>query len=79
MRRKNKMKFSEALKHMKKGKKAKLPSWEGYWTWEFDDVIGTDTIVMYLKDGQVLDIRNTTDLEFTIENILSNQWLIIEE
>lgn len=73
------MKFSEALKHMKKGKKAKLPSWKGYWTWEFDDVIGTDTILMYLRDGQVLDIRNTTDLEFTIENILSNQWLIIEE
>ena len=31
--RKKNMKFSEAFKMMKQGKKVKLPSWGGYWYW----------------------------------------------
>lgn len=27
------MKFEEALKALKSGSKAKLPSWGGYWYW----------------------------------------------
>lgn len=27
------MKFSEAFKMMKQGRKVKLPSWGGYWYW----------------------------------------------
>ena len=28
------MKFSEALKNMKRGIPMKLPSWGGYWYWD---------------------------------------------
>ena len=28
------MKFTEALREMKEGKKVKLPSWGGYWYWD---------------------------------------------
>lgn len=49
------MKFEEALKAMKAGSKAKLPSWGGYWYWSPEK----ETIIMHTKDGQELDIRET--------------------
>ena len=66
------MKFEEALKAMKKGEKVKLPSWAGYWVW--DDKKGT--VVMYCKDGKVLDIRETDVVEFTLMNVCSDEWII---
>lgn len=44
------MKFEEALKAMKAGSKAKLPSWGGYWYWSPEK----ETIIMHTKDGQEL-------------------------
>lgn len=41
------MKFEEALKAMKAGSKAKLPSWGGYWYWSPEK----ETIIMHTKDG----------------------------
>lgn len=48
------MKFEEALKAMKAGSKAKLPSWGGYWYWSPEK----ETIIMHTKDGQELDTGN---------------------
>lgn len=69
------MKFAEALKEMKKGIPAKLPCWGGYWRWDEEK----ETIVMHTKDGQELDIRETQRVEYTLENILSDEWIIADK
>lgn len=68
------MKFEEALKAMKCGSKAKLPSWGGYWYWNPEK----ETIIMHTKDGQELDIRETQNVEYTLHNILSDEWALAD-
>lgn len=65
------MKFTEALKEMKKGTPMKLPSWGGYWCWDAE----AQTIIMYTKDNQRLDIRETQRVEYTLMNVLSDEWI----
>lgn len=65
------MKFKEAFKEMKSGFAVKLPSWGGYWRWDEE----TQTILMYTKDGGCLDIRETQRVEYTLQNILSDEWI----
>ena len=66
------MKFTEAFKMMKKGAKAKLPSWGGYWYWDPEK----ETIMMCTKDNELLDIRETQAEEYTTMNICSDEWVI---
>lgn len=68
------MKFEEALKAMKHGSKVKLPSWGGYWYWNPEK----ETIIMHTKDGQELDIRETQNVEYTLQNILSDEWALAD-
>ena len=65
------MKFLEALNNMKKGIPMKLPSWGGYWCWDPEK----ETVVMYTKDNQRLDIRETQRVEYTLQNVLSEDWI----
>ena len=65
------MKFKEAFKEMKSGLAVKLPSWAGYWCWDEE----AQTILMYTKDGGCLDIRETQRVEYTLQNILSDEWI----
>ena len=76
------MRFDEAFKAMKQGAKVKLPSWGGYWCWD----PGKQTIMMHCRPqdsdkGQrpVLDIRETERVEYTLKNILSEDWQIADE
>lgn len=76
------MKFSEALKLMKQGTPMKLPSWGGYWCWDKEK----QTIMMHCKpqdadkgQGPVLDIRETQRVEYTLENVLSEDWQVATE
>lgn len=69
------MNFKEAFMLMKNGAKIKLPSWGGYWYWDDDK----QTIVMHTKDGEELDIRETQRVQYTLENILSDEWQIANE
>lgn len=66
------MKFKEAFEEMKSGIPVKLPSWAGYWWWDEE----SQTILMYTKDGDCLDIRETQKVEYTIQNILSDEWIV---
>ena len=66
------MKFSEAFKIMKQGGKVKLPSWGGYWYWSPEK----ETITMHTKDGQEMDIRETQSVVYTLQNILSDEWIV---
>ena len=65
------MKFKEAFEEMKSGIPVKLPSWAGYWWWDEE----SQTILMYTKDGDCLDIRETQNVEYTLQNILSDEWV----
>lgn len=72
------MKFDQALALMKQGTPMKLPSWGGYWMWDSDK----ETIMMHCRAEQsdngksILDIRETQRVEYTLENILSEDWII---
>lgn len=68
------MKFERALRAMKSGSKVKLPSWGGYWYWDPEK----ETIVIHTKEGQELDIRETQTVEYTIQNILSDGWVLAD-
>lgn len=75
------MKFSEALKEMKNGKKVKLPSWGGYWCWDAH----RQTVLMHCRPDNsdtgspVMDIRETQRVEYTLTNIASEEWMIADE
>lgn len=69
------MNFKDAFKAMKASSKVKLPSWGGYWYWDNEK----QTIIMHTKDGEELDIRKTERVEYTLGNILSDEWVIADE
>lgn len=76
------MKFEQALKEMKNGTPMKLPSWGGYWCWDEEK----QTIMIHCRQrdadegqGEVLDIRETQRVEYTLMNILSDEWIPASE
>lgn len=71
------MKFDEALKKMKEGAKVKLPSQGGYWYWDAEK----ETVMIQCrpqdgKVGELLDIRETDRVEYTLSNVLSDEWIV---
>ena len=60
---------------MKQGHKVKLPSWAGYWCSDEEGKF----IWMHTKDGEILEIRETSRLEYTLSNVLSDEWMIADE
>lgn len=76
------MNFKDAFELMKKGHKVKLPSWGGYWYWDAEK----RSIMMQCRpkdadkgQGDLLDIRETQRVEYTLSNILSDEWVIADE
>lgn len=69
------MKFEKALLELKAGAKMKRPSWGGYWEWDFEK----KTILMRTKNDETLDIRETQDVAYTLENILADDWIHADE
>lgn len=69
------MLFKEALDKMQNGANVKLPTWGGYWYWDPEK----ETVVMHTKDGKELDIRQTERVEYTLENICSDEWMLANE
>lgn len=69
------MNFKKALIEMKAGAKVKLPSWGGFWYWDPDK----QTVMMHTKDGEDLDIRETQRVEYTLSNILSDEWITADK
>ena len=64
------MKFKEAFEKMKSGAKVKLPGWGGYWYWDPEK----ETIMIQCRPqdsdkGELLDIRETQRVEYTMLNI----------
>lgn len=74
------MKFTEALREMKEGKKVKLPSWGGYWYWDKEK----QTVMIQCRpqdsdQGDLLDIRETQRVEYTLSNVASDEWIIADK
>lgn len=69
------MKFEKALQLMKQGKRMKLPSWGGYWYWDNEK----KTVMMKTKDGELLDIRETERVEYTLLNVASEDWMLADK
>ena len=67
------MEFKQALEALKQGFDVKLPHWSGFW--RFTD----GSIKMHCKDGRILDIRESEDILYTLNGILSNDWEIATE
>lgn len=73
------MNFREAFEQMKAGARVKLPSWGGYWYWEAEK----ETILMQRRSqdadqGELLDIRETQHVEYTVMNMQSDEWVIAD-
>lgn len=74
------MKFKEAFEKMKSGAKVKLPGWGGYWYWDPEK----ETIMIQCRPqdsdkGELLDIRETQRVEYTMLNMQSDEWVIADE
>ena len=75
------MRFCEAFELMKQGLPVKLPSWGGYWCWDEEK----QTIMMHCRpqdsdtQGEVLDIRETQRVEYTMSNICSDEWVVAND
>lgn len=74
------MKFAKAFELMKQGEKVKLPSWGGYWYWDQEK----ETIMIQCRpqdadQGELLDIRETQRVEYTVLNMQSDDWMIADE
>lgn len=67
------MVFKEAYEALKQGAMIKLPEWAGYWKWE------DNSIKMHCKDGKILDIRETEDVDYTLKFIMRDEWEIVGE
>lgn len=75
------MKFVNALDAMKAGAKMKRPAWAGYWEWDAEK----GTILMHCRPGEsdtgqpILDIRETQRVEYTLRNVLADDWIYADE
>lgn len=75
------MRFETALDAMKAGAKVKRPSWAGYWSWDEKK----ETIRMHCRPEEsdtgepVLDIRDTQRVEYTLRNVLADDWIYADE
>lgn len=74
------MNFKEAFKAMKNGAKIKLPGWGGYWYWDPEK----ETVMMQCRkqdadQGDLLDIRETQRVEYTLMNMQFEEWEIADE
>lgn len=67
------MKFKEMLRPLREGKKVKLPFWSGYWQKDGNE------IMMHCHDERVLNIRESDNIFWTLENICSDEWEVVEE
>lgn len=67
------MQFKQAFEAMKGGAKIRCPEWKGYWIWSHN------TIEIHCGDGEVLDIRDTQNVEYTFSFIIRDDWQIVED
>ena len=81
------MNFAGAIFALQRGHKVKRHHWSGYWYLSpisavTSDGYGTDTIptiMMHTCDGGEIDIRQTSDIIYTLSNCACDDWEIVED
>lgn len=74
------MNFAGAIFALQRGHKVKRHHWSGYWY--LAHKCGTDTvqtIMMHTYDGREIDIRQTSDIIYTLSNCACDDWEIVED
>lgn len=67
------MLFSQVLEALKNGCPVKREHWTGFWKKD------GDTVIMHCRGGVDLDIRETEDTFFTLQNIAADDWVMCGE
>lgn len=65
------MNFASALFSLKRGFKIKRKDWIGYWQLE------DDKVMIHCKDGKVINLADSSDIVFTLENAACDDWEVI--
>ena len=73
------MNFIQISNFLKNGYKVRRNGWKGYWVMEDGEII------MYCNQNTDNDelvpipLKETKDILFTLNNVASNDWMIVEE
>ena len=67
------MNFASALFSMLRGHKVRRSHWSGYW------VIEHGELIMHCRDGLVLNLRDSEDMVYTLQNISCDDWEIVKD
>lgn len=69
------MKFQAAYAYLKRGHAITLPEWGGFWSWEEYE----QTIFMHLRNGDVMELTDTPDLDYTLSFMFRDDWEILRD
>ena len=67
------MNFASALFALRRGHKIKRKHWTGYW------ILENNEVYINTFDGKVINIRESEDILYTLENMACNDWEIADE
>ena len=82
------MNFAGAIFALQRGHKVKRHHWSGYWYLAPMSTVTLDkcetdttvqTIMMHTYDGREIDIRQTSDIIYTLSNCACDDWEIVED
>ncbi|WP_423820839.1 hypothetical protein V5738_10900 [Salinisphaera sp. SPP-AMP-43] len=69
------MSFQAAFSYLKRGHAITLPEWGGYWSWDDE----AKTVQMHTRKGDVIDMRSSLDMDYTIGFMFRNDWRLVKD
>lgn len=69
------MKFQAAFSYLKRGHAIALPEWGGFWQWDSEK----KSIKMHTRKGDIIDIRDSEDMDYTISFMFRDDWHLVED
>lgn len=69
------MHFQAAYSYLKRGHAIALPEWGGYWRWNDE----AKTIDMHTRKGEVIDMRDSEDMDYTIGFMFRDDWELLAD
>lgn len=69
------MQFQAAYSYLKRGHDIALPEWGGFWRWDKANA----TIQMHCRNGNVIDMRDSTDMDYTISFMFRDDWELVKD
>ena len=67
------MNFASAYISMTRGHRIRRKHWSGYWEMKDNEVM------LHCKDGEVINLRDTDDMSYTLSNIACDDWEIADD